>query len=90
MCTSNLPPPIRNLNINYADDIIQITGFHRKSKNIIRNITERKVEIINTFEKMLENETKIYKFTPVALGSRINTSFRMNTITYHSKEVEKL
>lgn len=69
--TNDLEASDRNLNICYADDITQITGYKGKSKNILNRQTEREILKVNDFEKKWRIKTNLTKFTPLHLGARI-------------------
>ena len=76
--TRDIPTPTQGLNIGYADDITQITGYPGKSKKIMNRITERETERINDYEKKWKIKTNVLKFTPIPLGTHLYEDLIIN------------
>ena len=76
--TNDIELPIRHLNIMYADDITQITGYPGRSKNMLNRQTERAITTINRFEEKWKIKTNINKFTPIHIGVRRTIPLNIN------------
>lgn len=76
--TSDIPQPRHGINIAYADDITQITGYPGKSKNMIKLITEREIKTVNEFERKWKIKTNINKFTPLHIASKTKTPLNID------------
>ena len=76
--TNDIPEPRHGINISYADDITQITGYPGRSKNMIKHITEREIATVNAFERNWKIKTNLNKFTPLHIASKTMTPLNIN------------
>ena len=68
--TNDAPPPVRGINVAYADDVTQIVGYPGRSKAMAQRALVTALESQNEFENKWKIKTNINKFKIIRLGSR--------------------
>ena len=76
--TRDIPLPQTGINIAYADDVTQISGYQGKSKGMLNKRTERQIIALNNFEQSWKIKTNLNKFTPIHLSARNTIPLNIN------------
>lgn len=79
---TTLPPPVRGVNVVYADDVTQIVGYGGKSLATASAIEEQTL-----FEKQWKIKTNRKEFSIIRLGSK-NTEDHITTDDTHETKTK--
>lgn len=83
--TRDSPPPIRGINISYADDVSQITGYRGRSREMAQRETIRNINQINKFEEKWKITTNTTKFTVMRIGAKTHEDIITDTDTHRTQ-----
>ena len=88
--TNDSPPPVRGINICYADDVSQVVGYPGPSRAMAQRAVISSIEEQNDYEKKWKIKTNINKFSIIRLGSRHHEEIITNDSIHDTKSKGKI